>query len=863
MDDQLRLEHEYKTNAERVLKASYDKAVKEGAAGTTHVGERLANYSFNDVMENIKALFNIDKHKAGAIPAYANTIEDIKKIYGKDEDSLYNTLTAETFNVLLSCVLNNKNSNIILSNIAEKLAYSIEYEIQAYQFSHATDSKTKNWFDKGIKQRVRPQNKRIYARAFYKNQDFDVIHLDTINMVKLACKLIDLCLAGSGYFEYCNIENSKGKTYTSIKACQWLLDTWQHNIDILALNSYKYCPTIIPPKAWTSPWDGGYYGDIAKYSQMVRVDFRNTNIFITAYQKKLDQLDMSYFFNVLNSIQNTAYKINNAILDVAMSILSGNGGLGDIPDTQPIPKLPELQEPYTDKELKDHKYKMMLRYKADRTKQSRLLRIGMTLGCAKKFSQYDKIYFPCNYDYRGRIYPMPTEISPQGDDLQKSLLLFADPTPLDNNSQIDWFYITGANFFGVDKVSFQARQEWIKAHSEAILECADDPLNNTWWSDADDSFLFLSWCMEYKKLQAYLQEHEGSVIGFTTGIPVSFDGTCSGLQHFSALLQDEIGGAAVNLVPAESVSDIYQIVADKVNPILKKDAISGSKDAPKVDKNGDVVLTNNIPKIQYGTKELATEWLVFSKEKYGTDGITRKVCKRSVMTLAYGSKKYGFSENLQHDIINPYIQMHSENPIFLDRSQAGQYLAGLIWDAVRTTVVKAVEGMEWLQKVAKLITKGENVVQWNTPNGLPVQQNKFIDSMTVFKMRFSGIIRRVYVHDTPTEIDKLRQRQAISPNFIHSMDACHMQRVTTRMSKEGINNYWMVHDSFGTDLAHAQQLFTMIREEFVKMYQNHNYLQEFLDDVSYLLPDGEKIPSIPSKGNLDISQIKDSKYCFA
>ena len=869
MEDQLQLENEYKTSAERVLKASYDAAALEGTAGSTKIGERLANYSFDAVMNNVQALFDGDIHKGGVVPSYSSIMEEMKSIYGKNVDILYTTLTAETFNVLLSCVLHNKNNSSKLSNIAAKLYSHIESEVQAYQYMHAASKYARIWFDKGIQDRVRPANKKIYATHFYKNDGYKPITFDPVNITKLCCKLIELCMDGSDYFEYYQAEddngNSKnaGKSYASIKAKDWLLKTWQHNIDILALNSYKFCPTIIPPKPWTTPWNGGYYGDIAKYSQMVRVDFKNGNIFLNEYQKKLNQLDMSFFYDVLNSIQSTSYKVNKQILEAALKIAQGNGGLGDIPDTQPMPPMPMLQEPYTKKELKDHKYKMMLRYKAERTKESRLLRIQTTLAAAIKFADYDKIYFPCNFDYRGRIYPLPTEISPQGDDLQKALLLFADPEPIKDAECLKWFYITGANFFGVDKVSFDERKAWVKLHHGDILKAATDPLENTWWSDADDSFLFLSWCFEYSKLMDYMQAH-GDAVGFTTGIPVSFDGTCSGLQHFSALLCDEIGGSAVNLVPSESVSDIYQIVADKINPILKQDAITGTEDKVKKDKKGNVVKdAEGNTLVNYGTKEMATEWLVFCKEKYGSDGITRKVCKRSVMTLAYGSKKYGFTENLSHDIIMPYVQTHYQNPIFVAKKQAARYQATLIWDAVKTTVVKAVEGMEWLQEIAKLITDGENVVQWSTPNGLPIQQNKFIDNIKTFQMRFSGVSRRVYVHDTPTEIDKLRQRQAISPNFIHSMDACHMQRVCKRMIDNNNHCFWMVHDSFGTDLAHAGQLFTMIREELVKMYDDHNYLQEFIDDVSYLLPEGSNIPTIPSKGNLDIKSIKDSKYCFA
>ena len=73
----------------------------------------------------------------------------------------------------------------------------------------------------------------------------------------------------------------------------------------------------------------------------------------------------------------------------------------------------------------------------------------------------------------------------------------------------------------------------------------------------------------------------------------------------------------------------------------------------------------------------------------------------------------------------------------------------------------------------------------------------------------------------------------------------------------------MIHDSFGTDVEHAGDLFKAIRTELVNMYKDHNYLEEWLADVEYLLPEEKEIPEIPSKGNLNLDAVVNSKYCFA
>ena len=55
------------------------------------------------------------------------------------------------------------------------------------------------------------------------------------------------------------------------------------------------------------------------------------------------------------------------------------------------------------------------------------------------------------------------------------------------------------------------------------------------------------------------------------------DGSCNGLQHYSALGRDFNGGYEVNLVNREKPGDVYtkvlHIVIDKVNFLLYKNII--------------------------------------------------------------------------------------------------------------------------------------------------------------------------------------------------------------------------------------------------------------------------------------------------
>lgn len=866
-EEELRLEKAYKTEAAQFLRASIDKAIAEGKASQTKVGSKLIDYSFETVKDNIMTIIQLAvKPKKGVVAAYMPLIKELTALY--PVETLAEILTLESLSVLISGVLSRKNT---LSQMAGILGKELEMEKQVedyFQWKKANAPKEKGaytlyCFNEGLKVRIGKSYKIQYARAFMREDGFMPVKWNQEARQKLGAKLIEMCVKGTGYFE----EYIKDNGMVALKANTWLEKTWLENTALLEKYAHKFCPTVIPPLPWTAPEQGGYYGELALHTPFVRLKRQqiNDSIFLKSYLDKLHSVDLSFIYEAVNALQNTPFTINKEVLQVIGQIWESGGGLG-LPPTEPIPMLPHLPEPYTQEELKVHKKKQVGIIKANQARVSRALRAQISIATAKRFSVYDKIYFPWNIDYRGRCYPIPTSLSPQGDDITKALLLFAEPTKCKNADDWKWLAIHGANLAGHDKVSFTERIAWIEEHSTDIIASAIDPLGYKWWYDVsknDYPLEFIAFCIEWKKFKEYF-DNKGSCIGFASGIPIAFDGTCSGLQHFSAALRDEVGGYAVNLVPTDKVQDIYSLVADKVNKVLLSDSVSGTPDDYKYDKAGKLVLDNDEkPIIMLGTKTLAQQWLNFARLKFNSEGITRKVVKRSVMTLAYGSKKYGFKENIQEDIIKPFCRDYPSVTPFIAPHQAAMYMATLTWNAVATTVVKAVEGMEWLQKIAANICKAKAVVTWTTPNGLPVQQNYFKKEQHIYKMRFNGAIKRFYYQEVSGDIDNIAQRNAISPNFIHSMDACHMQRVIVAAKRQGNTNFAMVHDSFGTDMAKAGELYKTIRNEFIGLYADKNVFQDFLDDVSYLLADNTDIPPIPQFGKLDLDAVIYSDFCFA
>ena len=860
-EKELLLESEAKQEAEEHLKEALEKAKREGEAGEGFLAGKLMRHSWATCRKNIHALLeDTKKPKHTKQGAWLVPMKELLVIFREKEEALEDLLVLSGHSRTMDAVLSQDEKQTTLSNVAMSIGGQIKREADIERFfqwedANGTDTRwLQSSMEKGIEQRARSSYRIAYATNRMNKEGYVGLSWSRQQMEVLGAKVLDMLIAGSDFYVICDKEIG-GKHIKAIETTTWFKETWEINESHMIANAVRYLPTIIPPRPWTDPHNGGYYGESMLGTQLIRLKVQTKTKFLKAYNKKLASIDLSTIYKALNAMQNTPFVINKFILQTLKEIYASGGELGGVPRTEPYPTLPKLSDDATEEELKEHKKKAVGIYKQEEARKSKALRCLLALKVAENFSTYDKIYFPWNIDYRGRCYPIPTALSPQGDDIQKSLLLFANPSSL-NEGDDRWMAIHGANLAGNDKISFDDRVAWVVENTTNIIASADDPLGYTWWYDVskgDYPMEFLSFCHEWKQLHDYKAENNGSVKGFMSNLPLAFDGTCSGLQHFSAILRDEVGGHAVNLVPSDKVQDIYSIVADKVNVQLLKDAQTGTEDEKKEGSDS----------YKYGTRTLAQNWVAFDRIKFGKDGITRKVCKRSVMTLAYGSKQYGFKENLLTDIIHPYVLDHPDNNPFLNPNQAAVYMAKLIWDAVATTVVKAVEGMEWLQKVAGLITESGEVVSWTTPNGFLVQQNYMKMEQKVIKLRFGGSQVRFYNQEETDEIDTRRQRNGIAPNFIHSMDASHLQRVVCAESDKGNKNFMMIHDSFGTDAAHAGSLYKTIREEFVGLYKDQNHLENFLGSVGYLIDDLDAVPAIPKFGKLDLELVKQSDFCFA
>jgi DNA-directed RNA polymerase len=111
------------------------------------------------------------------------------------------------------------------------------------------------------------------------------------------------------------------------------------------------------------------------------------------------------------------------------------------------------------------------------------------------------------------------------------------------------------------------------------------------------------------------------------------------------------------------------------------------------------------------------------------------------------------------------------------------------------------------------------------------------------------------------EVDAREQANAIAPNFVHSFDSSHLQLTVNAAAKEGMTNFLFIHDSFATDCNDATRFNEIIREEFVKMYQE-DHVNKFHTKVETVL-DRELPFERQEMGKFNMNKVLEAKFFFA
>lgn len=819
IDIQLRLESEMtKKGIDRYMKAVSD-AKMTGTEDKLSASQTLMSHYTEKMLEGLGAwMAEMASGKAGPRGAAYK--------YLKDMDPKVVTF------ITLKKLLGRVSTPVMVQRAARELGTALEDEVKLAEVREE-ERKTYESIIRGSKKRVSEHYKRIYA---IRRAD-EAVELDVwpeIDRMHVGMKMIDLTIETLGWFSVETRTVGKNNTQKLLVADPKLLEQMEANHNMTAELRPVYEPMVVQPRNWTTPYDGGYLSSSIRPVKLVKISSKG-------YYEELANTDMPVVYSAVNALQSTAWQVNTQILEILKEFWELGHDVAGLPSRlgQEIPSKPfDIDTNEETRTVWRHAAAKV--YQANTEERSKRLNVVFSIDVATRYCEFPRIYMPYQLDFRGRIYSVPA-FNPQGPDHMKALLRFSYGKAL-GATGAQWLAMHGANVAGYDKHSLEARVQWVLDNEADIIACATDPFAHTGWYNSiagqkiDKPWQFLAFALEWK---GYREVGDS----FVSKIPVALDGSCSGLQHFSAMLRDQIGGKAVNLVPADKPQDVYGMVAAKVVQSLKA-----------------IVASDSLP-VDDITRTYAQQWLTF--------GVDRKTTKRSVMTLAYGSRQYGFKDQIMTDVLEPaYKACQREGGEFAfegDGYKAASFMAAEIWQAVTKTLVKSVEAMNWLQKAASAVSAEGLPIRWSTPVGFPVMQAYWDIKSRIVKTSLQGNLLYVTMGEHKDTLDGRKQASGISPNFIHSCDAAHMMLTTVRATQENIKSFAMIHDSFGTTAAETEDLFRIVRESFVEMYSDMDVMENFKAEIVRQLKDEavDDLPALPERGTLDLDGVLESRFCFA
>lgn len=538
-------------------------------------------------------------------------------------------------------------------------------------------------------------------------------------------------------------------------------------------------PMVCPP----IPWTGKYGGYLITQADLLRVQFE-FGMQLDRIEQLSSPSDMYPSLDALNQLGCIPWRVNTRILDLVIDIFNSGGS-----EKFHIVKPPDVKYQMADASHSLDEFGDSI----SMAKQMQEHNAAYSLGCDTLYKLSlanhfrDKTFWlPHNMDFRGRVYPLSPHLNHFSSDVSRSLLHFHQKQPLGENG-LNWLKLHCINLTGLKKRdSVQDRLAYAESILDDIIESADDPIDGRkWWLDSDEPWQTLACCMEIANAI-----RSGNPATYMSSHPIHQDGSCNGLQHYAALGRDKIGAISVNLTPCDKPQDVYSTVAALVENARAKDEREGNSIAKALDGQ-----------------------------------IKRKVIKQTVMTNVYGVTMYGAKLQIEKQLKN------TENfPLGLVRP-ASSYLAQKTFDSLGEMFTSATEIQDWFTDCARHITKNQNRhVEWVTPLGLPVVQpyTKFSRNMRILSV---GNTKQGQASDRYGKLNKLKEKNAFPPNFIHSLDSSHMMLTSLYCERAGLT-FVSVHDCFWTHANNVTVMNRICRNQFVSLHSQpilHNLSKRFCE----------------------------------
>ncbi|MCP4742923.1 MAG: hypothetical protein GY871_11970 [Actinomycetales bacterium] len=529
--------------------------------------------------------------------------------------------------------------------------------------------------------------------------------------------------------------------------------------------------------------------------------------------------------DTINALQRTEWTVNDDVLDAMLTFWRAGQAVGKVPEAEgERARMGKMPDGLDEDEQKEWKRKAAEAHGVWHRAQTARIQFLSLIKAATLFK--GKTFWHAWFcDFRGRFYSDAAYLNPQGDDLNKALLQFADPYAVTHRG-LYWLKVGLANEFGFDKASFDDRVAWVDERWDLWRAIAADPISTVRdWED--DSPMKNA---TFSRLARVLDLVKATDTGFSS-LPVQLDGACNGVQHWAAMTRDVDVADKVNITPQPKPQDLYQFVADGCTQLCHDDP---------------------------------NPWRIKFLEHWDA-GITRKVCKRSVMCDPYGISDHS---------VRKYVQQegHVDWVPKAERAAATKELGTLICQSKEIQMRFVNHGKRMVSDICSWFVKETRTpFWWRSPNGFEVvnhypQEDRVSVEVRVWTKGFDKHYKLYGTYRTPNdEIHVRKSASAMPPNWVHSIDGGHMSLTVNRMTGHGIVRHSYIHDSFGCPAEDVPLLRDTIKETFHAIHST-DLLAGLLDHaqaaVGFAIEDDSPIHADNVRGDLDIDGCLQADYIF-
>lgn len=547
-------------------------------------------------------------------------------------------------------------------------------------------------------------------------------------------------------------------------------------------------PIVEPPRPWTTPWDGGYH-DLPNSFARQR-EFRTTSF----PDDELPRIPAE----AVNHLQTPRWRINPAVARVVEQAWEKGLAIGSLvsaEDEDPG----ECPEGLEGSALRAWRYAANRTYARNRAAKHKRMTALSIMSRARDLMGRE-FYFPWSCDFRGRMYPLATVLTPQSGDLARSLLEFAEGKPIGKEADSLWRW--GLQTWGKQEVDLHLL-------SKAV---ATDPLGQReQWVGAKEPWRFLAWCFEWARHQE--EKHD-----LVTHLPCWIDGTANALQCYALLLRDERMAEQTNVVDTGERQDPYEVVTRRAWELLEEES----------------------------SEHPVRQWL-----RNFPDGPPRELTKVILMPIIYGGSLtsaerggvFWLERTMRTDIM---LEAHN--------TRSTSRLAYMFWLAFKECFPGFFELRSWLRALGREAAKADSGMTWTSPSGFPVCSSYSKSRARVIRTTFMGRMRHVTLRDFDQDLDPKLCGQALPANFIHSLDAAALAYALRDLSVDRIQ-VASAHDGLGMLAPDIPRGHRAIRAGFAWAFGG--------DPLADLVASLGVRKRLPVRGDLDVSRVMQAPHFFS